>query len=107
MKVAFIEARTGGSCCSYENHFRGPYKSVENAKRRIAYYRTTDSKYWPVASQYASRGSYTIEEYDAEEISGNRVIINDRVYPKPEYIEVNQDGTINIPDHSEEFSREI
>ena len=94
-KIYVIECRTGCSCCSNENHYRGPYKTKEDAERRIAYFKSPESKYWPLASQYSRRGNYSIEETTCEPISGDRYIINgDRVMYGLEFVEVNSDGTV-------------
>jgi len=93
-----IEAQTGCTCCSSEDHFRGPYKSKSDAKRRIEYYRSKDSRFWPLASQYARRGSYSVKEISFEFISKRRIILDDRFVEDlkdvPEFIRVNEDGTV-------------
>lgn len=103
-KVILIDASTGCSCCSYENHYRGPYKSIEDAERRIKYYRSPDSKYWPLASQYARRGVYRIETHTIEMLPDGRIIWLDRVYDKDELnltiVEVNESG--ETPDNEKE-----
>jgi len=104
MKIFLVEAKTGCSCCSDDNHYRGPYKSEEEAKRRIEYYKSPDSKYWPLASQYSKRGNYSVHEIEAEEISNSRIIIEDRVHAFNGFIEVNPDGTLNSSNESEYFS---
>jgi hypothetical protein len=96
MKTIYvIEAHTGCTCCANENHYRGPYKTREDAQRRIDYYYSKDSKYWPLASQYAKRGHYYIREMTAEPISGDRWIIDDdTVIYGLNFIEVHEDGTV-------------
>lgn len=74
-KVAVIYCATGCSCCSNENHYRGPFKSKEDAERRIKRF-LSGTEMPPVASQYARRGRYTIEELDFELIARNRAILN-------------------------------
>ena len=95
IKIFRIEARTGCSCCSDENHYRGPYKTREDAERRVKFYleEEGDKKYWPIGSQYARRGRYTIEEHLAEILPGNRWIIEDRVYKVAPFIEIAEDGS--------------
>jgi hypothetical protein len=104
-KIYLIYASTGCTCCSEENHYRGPYKSKEDCEKRIKYYKT--SNYWPVASQYSQRGNYSIKEYSLEEISKDRYIVGGvHVYSKGEisFIEVNEDGTLKyIKDEEERF----
>lgn len=98
MKLYFIECRTGCTCCSGDNHYRGPYRSEEDAANRISFFRTSegDHAFWPVASQYSRRGDYRVVEYEVEEISGGRAIVNDRVFYlktlRP--IEVRPDGSV-------------
>lgn len=105
--VYVISCSTGCSCCSYENHYRGPYKTKEDAERRIAYYRT-DGNFHPVASQYSKRGVYKVKEVDVENISEGRVILCGCyvAYPSSmEIIEVAEDGTVK--DNGTELFDEI
>ena len=104
----FIECRTGCSCCWDENHYRGPYKTKEDAKKRIAHFKAPDSKYWPVASQYSKRGNYDIEEAETENIAGGRIIMNDRVYDADELVlkELNEDGSLD-DERSDYFQKEL
>lgn len=101
MKVFCIECMTGCTCCSNENHYRGFYKTREDAERRVNYWKNGEGSDFPLASQYARRGRYDIEEWDAEEISDNRIIVNKRVF-KNKFIEVNEDGSINQELYDEE-----
>jgi len=96
MKLILIKCCTGCSCCSWEDHYRGPYRSIEDAKKRIAYFRSPDNvKYWPVASQYSKRGNYLVEEIEYEEISNNRCIIfGDKVISLRKPIELLKDGSL-------------
>jgi len=92
-KAYLIECRTGCSCCSYENHYRGPYKTREDAEKRINFFKT--GSYYPVASQYSKRGNYSIEEVTIEEISNNRYIVDDKIVIHDlEFINVNDNGDI-------------
>lgn len=76
--IAFIvEARTGCSCCVGENHHRGPYKTREYAEKMVG----TFKEMRLLASQFAPRGSYHIEEHEAEQLPDGRLIILDRVFP--------------------------
>jgi len=107
-KLVFINARTGCSCCSDQNHYRGPYKSKADAERRIAYYKSENSKYWPTASQYARRGCYDVVVYEAEEISNNRWIIEDSVFSVTPFMNVAEDGSlVGMDDEDERFCDEI
>lgn len=95
-KAYAIECRTGCSCCSGDNHYRGPYKTKEDAERRIKFFKTPDSGYCPVASQFARRGSYCVEEITIEDIGGNRSILDDSyIIYNIRFINVNDDGNIN------------
>ncbi len=95
----FIECRTGCTCCSYDNHYRGPYKSKEDAERRIASFLAPDSKFWPVCSQYSTRGVYSVKETGFEEISDNRIIINEHVFSKSPFVEVDENGLTTLDDY--------
>lgn len=100
--VYIISCSTGCSCCCYDNHRRGLYKTKEDAERRIKYYNSKGSKFWPVASQYASRGRYSIGEYTAEILPDNRYILDGEVFAtdisstdgKFIFIDVAEDGTV-------------
>lgn len=85
MKVYKIECRTGCSCCSEENHYRGLYETKEEAQARIDRFKRGID--YPLASQYSIYGNYTLEEFDAEEINGNRLIIENKVYTK-EFVKI-------------------
>jgi len=100
IEAAFvIYCRTGCTCCSCENHHRGPYKTQEDADRRIKYFYKDDSKFWPVASQYARRGGYDIGKITLEHLPDGRVIINDyRVMKSIKFVNVNADGTVDDND---------
>ena len=92
-KVFFMHCRTGCSCCSYENHYRGFYKTREDAKRRVRSFLAENSTYWPLASQYALRGRYYVMEEDAEILGDGRVILLGRLMDYYE-VEVADDGTV-------------
>ena len=77
MKLFVIYCRTGCSCCSNENHYRGPYQTREDAQKEIDSYYAPDSKFWPLASQYAKRGHYNIKEIEVETLPDGRQIVND------------------------------
>lgn len=101
MKVYTISCSTGCSCCRDDNHLRGFYKTREDAERRIAYFKSPESKYWPLASQYARRGCYRINEEDAELISNNRVILNNNYVYNLNFIDVKEDGTVENNDEEQ------
>lgn len=102
--MIFIRCSTGCSCCNYENHYRGPYRTTEDAERRINYYKSETSKYWPLASQYARRGVYAVVNIEAEIISNNRIIIADRVFHSiPEAINILEDGSITNDENDKEY----
>jgi hypothetical protein len=85
-KAFIIECRTGCSCCSGENHYRGPFKTREEAERKIANYKERRL----LSSQYSERGNYSIEESDAEILPDGRIIIDDFVCAG--FAEDNPDG---------------
>jgi hypothetical protein len=90
---------TGCTCCSSENHYRGFYRTKEDAERRIRYYYSPDSKFWPLASQYARRGRYSIEEVEIEDLKDGRYILDDeKVLHELNFIEVKEDGSIKNDD---------
>lgn len=100
-KIYKIECRTGCSCCSYENHYRGLYRTREEASARIARFRRGEDN--PVASQYSKYGNYSIEEETLEKISENRIIVGGcKVYSENQIITVNlEDGSIEDDDYLE------
>ncbi len=78
MKAYTVYASTGCSCCSYENHYRGPYRDRSDAEQAIAHF----SEIKLLASQYARSGRYNIYgEHDAEILPDGRVIIDTRIFP--------------------------
>ncbi len=106
IKLYLIYCSTGCTCCSYENHYRGPYKTMDDARRRIDYFNSPGSKFWPVGSKYAVRGRYEVEEVKIEVLSDGRCIVDgERVIESLNIIEVNEDGSIK-DDGSEFFSKD-
>lgn len=94
-KMYLIYTATGCSCCNDENHYRGPYKTKEDAERRISYYRHPKSKYWPIASQYSKRGSYSIEEIKVEQLADGRYILDGSIVVSDlNFIIVNEKGIV-------------
>ena len=79
MKAYIIYCSTGCTCCSYENHYRGPFSSREKAEEARKSYRELPL----LASQYARKGNYDISEYEAEaeQLPDGRIIVEDRVFP--------------------------
>lgn len=78
-----IFCSTGCSCCRDENYWVGLYDNLEDtieaAKSRW--------KSKSLCSQYSSNGEYYIHEIKVEDISHNRVIIENKlVFDKDEYI---------------------
>lgn len=104
MKLFFIYAGTGCTCCNDQNHYRGPYATKEDAEHRIAYYKSPESKFWPLASQYARRGHYCVEEMDVEVLGDGRWIIGNKVFYSQPCVEVASDGTAT---DDEEFSSDF
>ena len=91
MKGFMIYARTGCSCCSGENHDRGPYRTREEAENRKKYFQSIAL----LASQYARVGAYDISEYEFEELPDGRLIQENRVYPG--FFKVDEAGGIECP----------
>jgi len=94
MKAYMIECRTGCTCCCDENHYRGFYRTKEDAKHRISYYQLPESKFWPLASQFARRGNYSIEEAEIEDLNDGRYILNDKILHSLDFVDVKEDGSI-------------
>jgi hypothetical protein len=97
--IYLIEARTGCTCCQSQNHYRGPYKTREDAEKRIQFYRTSQGEkaYWPLASQYARRGAYSVTEWTCETLPDGRKIIGGDTVVEPtefNFIQVNEDGSV-------------
>lgn len=86
-----IRCNTGCTCCAYENHIRGPYKSKEDAINRVQFFRT--GAWYPLTSQYARRGRYTIDEVTLEILPDGRAIIGETVFDSIQFAIVNQDGS--------------
>lgn len=76
--IFLIDASTGCTCCRNENFTQGPYTDKAEAQAIIDRWSKGDCN--PLGSQYAEYGRYTLEEHQAEVISGGRFIINDRVW---------------------------
>lgn len=70
--IYFIYCSTGCTCCSNENHYRGPLATRPEAEEAIERYRSMPL----LASQYASKGHYSIEEVKANiSTQGDETII--------------------------------
>jgi hypothetical protein len=78
VKLFLIYCSTGCTCCSGENHYRGPFSTKEIADARVATYRELRV----LASQYSARGNYTIYEHDGEQMTDGRIICGNNVYDK-------------------------
>ena len=78
MKGYLVACSTGCTCCSNENHTRGPFSSREIAEGACAKYLEVGV----LGSQYARKGRYQVEEYDAELLPDGRVIVANVVVPK-------------------------
>jgi len=77
IKVWFVAARTGCSCCASENFEAGPFKTEADAVERADSYRSQRR----LASQYSKTGNYSVSDaVDAELLPDGRVIAEDRVY---------------------------
>ena len=93
--IWLIECRTGCTCCYDENHRRGPYKTREDAERRMQYFLSADAKFRPVASRFARRGLYDIERHTVTVIDGKYVTDEDDVYDQIKFVNVHADGTVD------------
>lgn len=98
-KVYLIFCCTGCSCCSHENHYRGPYTSEGEANRRIHFFKTGD--WHPLCSQYSKRGNYKIREIEVEELPDGRLILNNEFVHDPKrdgeikFVKVNDIGNVD------------
>ena len=107
--IWLILCRTGCTCCACENHYRGPYVTAADAERRVESFLREDSDFWPLASQYARRGVYRVEEYQVEKIDRDRVILDGRVYQAADlrFVGVAGDGSLrDIESDAEVFLKE-
>ena len=78
MKIYTIDCRTGCSCCSSENHELGYFETKLEAESRIA--RFLRGQDYPLASQYAQFGRYSVSEIECEKITtskGERYMLDD------------------------------
>lgn len=75
VKGYIVHAQTGCTCCSDENHARGPFRLREEAEKEITY--CIDFKI--IGSQFAPSGVYNIEEMDIEELPDGRLILEGRI----------------------------
>jgi len=75
-KAYTVYASTGCSCCNSDNHYRGPYRSKQDAEEAVKSFQQQHL----VASQYSQQGNYDIEEHDAEVLPDGRVIIGSRIF---------------------------
>lgn len=70
MTAYTVYASTGCSCCNSE-HYRGPWRTREEAEAAAARYREDGL----VSSQYAPQGRYFVEEHEAEVLPDGRLIL--------------------------------
>jgi hypothetical protein len=72
-----IYCSTGCSCCSGENHYRGPFSTKEIADAHVPQYHEQQI----LASQFSSRGNYSVEgPLQGEQLEDGRIIGGDSVY---------------------------
>jgi hypothetical protein len=77
IKVWFLHASTGCSCCREDNFEAGPFKTEADASERAEAYRSSRR----LSSQYSRTGNYTVSDaVDAELLPDGRIIVEDRVY---------------------------
>lgn len=93
-KLYVIYCMTGCTCCNDENHYRGFYKTRDDAEKRKEYFLDPNANHNPLASQYLRKGGYEIIEVDAEFIDKDRIIVNDTVHSIDSIFDVNEDGSI-------------
>jgi len=91
--MTFIHCRTGCTCCSDDNHYRGPYATRADAERRVNFFLVPTAVNNPVASQYARKGCYEIVEEPVEMLGNDRIIIGERVHRVLQMVTVNSDGS--------------
>lgn len=100
MKLFKIYCSTGCTCCSDNNHYRGYYKSKEDAEKRIEFFKKPDAENNPVASQYAHKGRYSIsDEIEAEKVKLSDkkeifILDNGRWITQNSIVELNIDGSL-------------
>lgn len=76
-QLAFmVHCTTGCSCCSDQNHWCGPFSSMEVAVRWTDIFR--DTKH--LTSQYAPNGRYTVSAHSVAFLPDGRLIVDDRVF---------------------------
>jgi hypothetical protein len=101
MKLFFIEALSGCSCCLADNHYRGPYKTQEDAERRLECLRQT------LQTKHGRPWKCWVTEKDVRVAElGTRLsiwICDGRWFYESDLIDVNQDGTIDAPERCEVF----
>lgn len=74
--VWIVYCSTGCSCCREDNHYRGPYSSLEKARAAVQQFTN-----WPLlSSQYAHNGRYEIKGVIMEKLPRNRFVIADQVF---------------------------
>jgi len=93
VEAYFLYCSTGCTCCAEDNHYRGPYRTAEEAGRRKAYFYAHPI----LASQYTSTGHYSISgPSKAEILPDGRLIIDSTVYEQ--FFTVKEDGTCEVED---------
>jgi hypothetical protein len=75
VKVFLIYAGTGCTCCNNENHYRGAYRTKEEAESRLKEFQEMPL----LASQFARKGCYSIEEREGEMLPDKRIILESDV----------------------------
>lgn len=75
-KFYAVYAQTGCSCCSGSDNWIDTSTSLSDAWSRAQY--SWDSK--SVCSQYSDNGIYSIYEFEAERLPGNRLIFGDELF---------------------------
>lgn len=78
-----IHGSTGCSCCRDENFISGMYGELTQAEDAVLGYHARKT----VCSQYSTNGIYTIRKIDYEQMSDNRIIINNMVFDCSDFME--------------------
>jgi Ni,Fe-hydrogenase I small subunit len=83
IKVWYIEASTGCTCCRDQNFYQGFFRTKEEAEGIAKKWGTKGNN--PLGSQYARYGIYKVHETEAEILPDERIIALDRVYQKDHF----------------------
>lgn len=74
----FIEARTGCSCCSYDNFYMGPFMQASEADELIEKWSKGIDN--PLCSQFSKYGNYHRISMEGEALGDGRYIVGNSVW---------------------------